>query len=347
MIQEFRQAIFNRFKSELEWPRYRELEVDFIDHAPIQLLLDQLPPGEVIQQYPVTRDSQVLLTLEGIAKCEGGEDLVDGYMSAARFAGELYQRQRARASFTNHDLVQELGLTMREALLVSHLIWELGGPVTDGGSRSHDDRDFEFTVSPRAIYLRKVETLDDYAEAVDMIEEIRRKEAVVGDPESRMRSPERGSSVHAAFVSPEASLHSVVAIAAERLLPVNAHAEAVRLSFQMFETFIQMVSGEADRSGADLMSHTFRPENPIIPLGPLESRHELSEQRGFMLLAMGSMMGIRNPHSHGPPAELSRDVAIEQLALASYLFRRVEEATGKSAVDLGVAGDLKSARSST
>lgn len=72
------------------------------------------------------------------------------------------------------------------------------------------------------------------------------------------------------------------------------------------------------------MAEAFNEKNPIIKLNDLETKSDIDEQRGFKLLFMGAMTGIRNPIGH-ETYELDKNTALEYLAFLSLLFRKAEE----------------------
>jgi len=64
-------------------------------------------------------------------------------------------------------------------------------------------------------------------------------------------------------------------------------------------------------------------KKPILQLNELLTREDLDEQKGFMYLFMGSVVGIRNPKAHGIIEEKDPFKTLEYLSLASLLAKRV------------------------
>ena len=60
---------------------------------------------------------------------------------------------------------------------------------------------------------------------------------------------------------------------------------------------------------------------------PVDKR-EKDEQQGIMYLCMGLMNAVRNPQAHEPELNwpMTRDDALDVLALISFLFRKLENA---------------------
>ena len=80
---------------------------------------------------------------------------------------------------------------------------------------------------------------------------------------------------------------------------------------------------DKDLSGA--MAKAFDEKNPIIKLNDLKTQSDLDEQKGFKLLFMGAMTGIRNPKAHDTIKQEDKNRTLEYLAFLSLLFRRAEE----------------------
>ena len=101
--------------------------------------------------------------------------------------------------------------------------------------------------------------------------------------------------------------------------------EAVRKALERFEKRIQDEIGDHKSIGQALMGKAFTRENPLIPINAHKSGNDLSEQEGFMHLAMGAMAGFRNLYSHGDVEQMSVSDAIERLCFVSMLFKRLDD----------------------
>jgi uncharacterized protein (TIGR02391 family) len=75
----------------------------------------------------------------------------------------------------------------------------------------------------------------------------------------------------------------------------------------------------------DLMAKAFDLDNPVIQLNSLIEQYERDEQEGFRFLYMGAAVGIRNPKAHKLIPQTNPYHTLEYLALASLLFRRIDE----------------------
>ena len=79
--------------------------------------------------------------------------------------------------------------------------------------------------------------------------------------------------------------------------------------------------------GRDLMAQAFRPNSPLLLLASAGgSRTSENIQTGYQFLFMGAMAAIRNPHAHEPAEDLIANEALERLAFASFLMRRLDDA---------------------
>lgn len=82
-------------------------------------------------------------------------------------------------------------------------------------------------------------------------------------------------------------------------------------------------------SGAALMQEAFKPTQPRLDVGVETGRSGDDEREGYFYLFRGAMVGIRNPKSHELSHGDDPDEALEVLALASLLHRRLDIAAGR------------------
>lgn len=120
--------------------------------------------------------------------------------------------------------------------------------------------------------------------------------------------------------------HSRVVTVARDLFCAGYFEQAVSEAFKAVENYVKEKSGRDDLYGHGLMGVVFNEKDPILRLNPLKTVSDQDEQAGFKFLFMGAVKGIRNPRAHetlehGEPFE-----ALEYLALASLLMRRVDNA---------------------
>ena len=102
---------------------------------------------------------------------------------------------------------------------------------------------------------------------------------------------------------------------------------AVERAYIYVDNMVQAESGLASRHGADLMRAAFSAKSPVLKLNSFQSDSEEDEQRGYMDIFAGSMMGIRNPRAHEHELLNDPEVALELLVLANHLLRKLDSAT--------------------
>lgn len=123
-------------------------------------------------------------------------------------------------------------------------------------------------------------------------------------------------------------LHPEVVSAASALFADRQYDAAVSEAMKSVEVRVRELTG-LGISGAALMQEAFKPKEPRLDVAVETGRSGDDEREGFFYLFRGAMVGIRNPKAH----ELSRgddpDEALEVLALASLLHRRLDIADGR------------------
>lgn len=112
-----------------------------------------------------------------------------------------------------------------------------------------------------------------------------------------------------------------------RLLFDDGHWEqAVFEAFKYIEKEVKHISGLQGKTGHGLMMEAFNENNARVPLSPLATESEIDEQRGYKHIFAGAAAGIRNPRGHEVDIGDTPDEALDYLALASLLLRRLDAA---------------------
>lgn len=113
----------------------------------------------------------------------------------------------------------------------------------------------------------------------------------------------------------------------------GAYFHAVFECCKALDTAVRNNSGST-KSGQTLMSEALCLNGPI-KFNSQQKQSEKDEQQGIMYLCMGLMNAVRNPQAHEPELiwPMSREDALDVLALVSFLYRKLE-----SAVIVGQAG---------
>lgn len=118
-------------------------------------------------------------------------------------------------------------------------------------------------------------------------------------------------------------LHPEVIASASALFADRQYDSAVTEAMKSVEVRVRGLTG-LQISGAPLMQEAFKPKEPRLDVAVESGRSGEDEREGYFYLFRGAMVGIRNPRAH----ELSRgddpDEALEVLALASILHRRLD-----------------------
>ncbi len=118
-------------------------------------------------------------------------------------------------------------------------------------------------------------------------------------------------------------LHKKVVKASEGLFKDGYYSAAIFEAFKIVEIAVKNKSG-LTISGRELMSQAFSPSNPRIKLNDLQTETDKDEQEGFRFLFMGATQGIRNPKAHENIVQSDPYKALEYLALASLLLKKID-----------------------
>ena len=128
--------------------------------------------------------------------------------------------------------------------------------------------------------------------------------------------------------------HPEVRHSSESLFVKGEYEMAIfQAAIKLIDTVKNRTSHPVDKNGKpldgiDLMIHAFNSKTPALKFNNLKSLAEQNEQRGLCLIAQGIVSAVRNPKGHVPKATLALGPyeALEQLAVISYLMRRLDSA---------------------
>ncbi len=102
--------------------------------------------------------------------------------------------------------------------------------------------------------------------------------------------------------------------------------QAVFEAFKYIEKEVKRISALRGKSGYALMMDAFNEANAKVRLNELVTESEIDEQRGYKSIFAGASAGIRNPRGHEVDIGDTPDEALDYLALASLLLRRLDAA---------------------
>lgn len=110
-----------------------------------------------------------------------------------------------------------------------------------------------------------------------------------------------------------------------KLFKDGHYARAVEEAYKCINNRVKAKAG-LSADGHELMNKAFSVKSPVLKLNPLVTDSHINEQVGYMLSLGGCMIGIRNPRAHEHQLCDSPSIALEMLAWANHLIRRVEKA---------------------
>lgn len=106
--------------------------------------------------------------------------------------------------------------------------------------------------------------------------------------------------------------------------------QSVFEAFKFIEKEVKSISKLRNRTGYALMMEAFNEDTAKIKLNQLKTESEIDEQRGYKFIFAGAAAGIRNPRGHEIDIGDTPDEALDYLALASLLLRRLDAAGVRS-----------------
>ncbi len=102
--------------------------------------------------------------------------------------------------------------------------------------------------------------------------------------------------------------------------------QSVFEAFKFIEKEVKRASGLRGKTGYALMMDAFNEDRSKVRLNALVTESEIDEQKGFKFIFAGAATGIRNPRGHEVDIGDTPDEALDYLALASLLLRRLDAA---------------------
>ncbi len=110
------------------------------------------------------------------------------------------------------------------------------------------------------------------------------------------------------------------------VVPTLSRQQSVFEAFKFIEKEVKRASGLRGKTGYALMMDAFNEDKSKVRLNALVTESEIDEQKGFKFIFAGAATGIRNPRGHEVDIGDTPDEALDYLALASLLLRRLDAA---------------------
>lgn len=117
-----------------------------------------------------------------------------------------------------------------------------------------------------------------------------------------------------------------IVVVSRDLFASGHYSLAVQEAFKALEKYVQ-VKAAHQQSGTALMESVFSANKPHLYWSERKTQSEKDEQRGYMQLYAGSMIGIRNPVTHEFKWVDEAETALELILFAQHLLRKAKVAT--------------------
>ncbi len=119
-------------------------------------------------------------------------------------------------------------------------------------------------------------------------------------------------------------LHSAIERATGQLFRDGHYANAVEDAVKALNALVKLNSGVDDKDGTALMEYVFSPKKPILKFNNLSNASDIDEQKGFMMMFSGAVVGLRNPRAHKIIKDDS-EMAMEFIAFISLLAKLADQ----------------------
>jgi len=120
-------------------------------------------------------------------------------------------------------------------------------------------------------------------------------------------------------------LHKSIEKAASKLFRDGHYAHAIEDSVKALNSLVRLNSGIDNKDGTELMEFVFNPTTPVLKFNNLTDRQDKNEQKGFMMMFSGAVVGLRNPRAHKIIND-SPEMALEFIAFISMLASLADKA---------------------
>lgn len=181
------QTVYDRFRETGDWPRARDLDLDYSDvllpFGGLEVLCRQMGVERISCGSPAAEHDRVILSLRAITECNGAEEDLRNFLAIVRFGADTYHTKRGNeARVSTQDLTASLGLTDVAARRALEMLGQADS-LTQGGSP--DTKTLAHAISR----FRGVQTLEDYLVRAEAEAERRRTVAQLGVSRVKPRPP--------------------------------------------------------------------------------------------------------------------------------------------------------------
>jgi uncharacterized protein (TIGR02391 family) len=340
------QAVWDRYEMDGEWPDAARLTRERFAVMPrrdFAAVAQRMPPIlgrlELVTGTAAGSDSQVIaLTPRGLLFVPNARPLLDDFARLIRAAVGRYANPDGEATVRTAEFGDLLGVSEARVHQLDDMAALDGWLLRpSGGSRG----DMCFAVDEHAVlHVAAVETVDEYLRA-----QARAWWPAATSPVATPRTggPDAEALLRDGVVSGGSTasleldeLHPIVRDACTFLFEDGHPREAVQAAVMAVLDELRDLSGLSDCDGEELVGRALLRKDPLVVVADLATQTGRSVQRGTALLAQGAIAAIRNPGSHRR-LELTQSEAIEQLAVLSFIARRLEDARSASAKGRPVA----------
>lgn len=151
-------------------------------------------------------------------------------------------------------------------------------------------------------------------------------QAVLALPAPRMLSITAPSSEAVSAIFAKTVTEPEIRDVSRDLFASGHYSLAVQEAYKAVEKYVQKKAKERGLSGTRLMQQVFSVESPRLYWSERTNTSEIDEQKGYMMLYSGAMIGVRNPVTHEFNWVEDESVALELIMFAQHLLRKARSA---------------------
>lgn len=310
------QLTFDRFSDTGEWPKSRTLQIDFLPDdfwAAVEEIDFHLIKNRGEKSQP---DSQTILSVEGIAVCNGSDKYTTLFIRSLAACIDFYKKNPENPALTQSELQNLASLSEAEAQCAMGLLF-IGDRIWSSASGSLAQKIAELKLYPDILRYSGVSNIEQYLEIVEQNRPRRTSDHLV----YLQRSEMKGKILKAFSV-----LHPRVIERCENLFSDGHYSESVVAGFKVVRDRLRQLSGY--ERGQDAFG-----KGKIHIAGAAADNVDKDFNSGvkFILMAIDN---FRNEKSHTSNDMIDDPVhAFEYLSLSSLAMRFLDRATTLQAED--------------